>query len=189
MRVPINLASEPFKRKRATVVITAICGIALLALAAVQTYLILAERERASESREAVAALTAQQDAVNKEQTQIDATLRQPENAAVLEQSLLLNSLIERKSISWSHLLADIEGVFPNGARLLQIRLPQINSRNEVTLDMEVGTQQFTSIIELTTKLEKSPLFGPVNLLRSDPPSQTEPFYRYRLTVSYAQKL
>jgi type IV pilus assembly protein PilN len=189
MRVPINLASEPFRRKRATVVITSICAVALLALAGVQTYLILAERERASENRGAVAALTQQLNTVNREQAAVDATLRQPENAAVLEQSILLNALIERKSISWSRLLSDIEGVLPNGARLVQIRLPQINSRNEVTLDMEVGTQQEMSAIDFTTKLQESPLFGPATLLRSDPPSQTDPLYRYRLTVSYAQKL
>ena len=189
MRVPINLASEPFRRQRATLVITAICGIALLAVAGIQLYLILAERARASEDREAVAALNQQLTAVNQEQTKIDATLRQPENAAVLEQSVFLNALIERKSISWSRLLADIEGVLPNGARLVQIRLPQINSRNEVTLDMEVGTQQPISAIDFTTKLQESPLFGPATLLRSEPPSQTDPLYRYRLTVSYAQKL
>jgi type IV pilus assembly protein PilN len=189
MRVPVNLASEPFQRKRATIVGTTVFAIVLLILAGVQTYLILAERERASEDRQAVAALTQQLNAVNQEQARIDATLRQPENAAILEQSVLLNALIERKSISWSRLLADIEGVLPNGARLVQIRLPQINSRNEVTLDMEVGTQQPVSAEDFTTKLQESPLFGPATLLRSDPPSQTDPLYHYRLTVSYAQKL
>lgn len=189
MRIPINLASEPFRRSRAAVVASTIFGIVLLALAGVQAYLILGERERASEDREAVARFTQQLNAVNREQASIDGTLRQPENAAVLEQSVLLNALIERKSISWARLLADIEGVLPNGARLMQIRLPQINSRNEVTLDMEVGTQQDLSASEFTTKLQESPLFGPATLLRSEPPSQTDPLYRYRLTVSYAQKL
>lgn len=189
MRIPINLASEPFRRNRATIMASTIIGVVLLAVAGIQAYLIMGERQRASEDREAVAALTQQLNAVNREQAAIDATLRQPENAAVLEQSVLLNALIERKSISWARLLADIEGVLPNGARLMQIRLPQINSRNEVTLDMEVGTQVDLSAIEFTTKLEKSPLFGPATLLRSDPPSQSEPLYRYRLTVSYGQKL
>lgn len=188
MRVPINLASEPFRRNRATVAVSSFIGVALLALAGIQAYIVMGERGRAAEGREAVAALTQQLDAANREQATIDAAMRQPENAEVLQQSVFLNALIERKSISWARLLADIEGVLPHGARLMQIRLPQINSRNEVTLDMEVGTEQSVSASEFTTKLQESPLFGPATLLRSDPPSQTEPLYRYRLTVSYAQK-
>ena len=59
----------------------------------------------------------------------------------VLERSLLLNTLIERKSISWTKIFADLEGVMPDNVRLIQVRLPQINSRNEVLLDMVVGAQ------------------------------------------------
>jgi type IV pilus assembly protein PilN len=110
-------------------------------------------------------------------------------NAAVLEQSVLLNTLVERKSISWAQLFADIERVLPSNVRLIQIRLPQINTRNEVTLDMEVGAQSPDGAVEFTTRLQNSPLFGPATLLRSEPPSQQDPLYRYRLTVSYAQKL
>ncbi len=46
-------------------------------------------------------------------------------NAEVLQQSVLLNALIERKSISWTRLFADIAGVQPNGVRLIQVRLPR----------------------------------------------------------------
>ena len=72
--------------------------------------------------------------------------------------------------------------------RLVQVRLPQINSRNEVTLDMEVGARAASDAIAFTKRLEESKLFGPATLLRSDPPTQNEPLYRYRLTVSYGQK-
>ncbi len=79
--------------------------------------------------------------------------------------------------------------MLPNSVRLIQVRLPQINSRNEVTLDMEVGAQSPDGAAEFTTRLQNSPLFGPASLLRSEPPTQQEPLYRYRLTVSYGQKL
>jgi Tfp pilus assembly protein PilN len=188
VRVPINLATEPFHNDRAAVVVSTICSALLVALLGVQIYLILGERARAAEGRDAVSALQAQASAASAEQAKLDATLRQPMNAEVLQQSVLLNALIERKSISWARLFSDIAGVQPNGVRLIQVRLPQVNSRNQVTLDMEVGTQQPASAIEFTTRLEKSPLFGPATLLRADPPSQNEPLYRYRLTVSYGQK-
>ncbi|MEO5923538.1 MAG: hypothetical protein ABIR70_06905 [Bryobacteraceae bacterium] len=188
MRAPINLATEPFRLDRAAVVVSTVCSVVLLGLLAVQVYLILGERSRAAESRDAVRALQAQLNAAAIEQGKIDATLRQPMNAEVLQQSVLLNALIERKSISWVRLFADIAAVQPNNVRLIQVRLPQVNSRNEVTLDMEVGAQQPANAIEFTTRLQNSPLFGSVALLRADPPSQTEPLYRYRWTVSYGQK-
>jgi len=72
---------------------------------------------------------------------------------------------------------------------VIQVRLPQINSRNEVTLDMEVGAQSQGPVIEFLKRLENSPLFGPTNLSSSTPPTQNEPLWRYRVMVSYAQKL
>ncbi|MEO8099591.1 MAG: hypothetical protein ABI811_17970 [Acidobacteriota bacterium] len=189
MRVPINLSTEPFRHDRAKVVVTTLCSVALLLLLGVQAYLILGERGSATDNRDAVAQLENQLRTLTAEQNRIDGTLRQPMNAEVLQQSVLLNALVQRKAISWTRLFADIGEVLPNSVRLIQVRLPQVNNRNQVTLDMEVGTQQPAAAIEFTTRLQNSPLFGPATLLRSDPPTQTEPLYRYRLTVSYAQKL
>ncbi len=188
MRVPINLSTEPFRRDRATVVASAICSVLLAGLLGVMVYLILGERARAAENRDSVGRLQTQISVAAVEQAKADATLRMPVNAEVLQQSVLLNALVERKSISWARLFADIEGVLPGNVRLIQVRLPQVNSRNEVTLDMEVGAQQPSQAAEFTKRLQDSPLFGPATLLRSDPPSQNEPLYRYRLTVSYGQK-
>jgi Tfp pilus assembly protein PilN len=188
VRIPVNLSTEPFRHDRAAVVVSAVCSVLLVGLLGVMVYLILGERTRAAENRDAVARLSAQVEAAKLEQSKVDATLREPMNAEVLQQSVLLNALVERKSISWTRLFADIEGVLPGNVRLIQIRLPQVNSRNEVTLDMEVGAQQPSQATEFTSRLRDSPLFGPANLLRSDPPSQNEPLYRYRLTVSYGQK-
>jgi type IV pilus assembly protein PilN len=188
VRIPINLSSEPFRHDRAAVVVSAVCSVLLAGLLGVMVYLILGERERAAENRDTVSRLQAQVNAASVEQAKVDATLRQPMNAEVLQQSVLLNALVERKSISWTRLFADIEGVLPGNVRLIQVRLPQVNSRNQVTLDMEVGAQQPAQASEFTTRLEMSPLFGPATLLRSDPPTQNDPLYRYRLTVSYGQK-
>ena len=115
--------------------------------------------------------------------------MRQPANAEVLERSVLLNTLATRKSISWAKLFSDIEGVLPNNVKVIQIRLPQVNSRNEVALDLEVGTQNPAQMIEFLKRLQESPLFGPTSNPRSAPPTQNEPLYRYRIVVSYAQKL
>ena len=188
MRIPINLASEPFRKDRAAIVVAVTISAALLVLLGVQGLMILSARDSASSNREMVAVLQQQLSTSAVEQSKADAVLREPMNAEVLQQSVFLNALVQRKSISWSRLFADIEGVLPPNVRLVQVRLPQINSRNEVTLDMEVGTRDSADAIAFTKRLQESPLFGPATLLRADPPTPNEPLYRYRLTVSYGQK-
>ena len=44
-------------------------------------------------------------------------------------------------------------------------------------------------MIQLYRALEESPLFGLVVEHSSLPPTQSDPLYRYRITVIYAQKL
>ena len=73
--------------------------------------------------------------------------------------------------------------------RLIQVRLPQIDSQNQVLLDMVVGAQGPAPVIDFLRKLQESPRFGPATVHTSLPPSDTEPLYRYRVSVSYAQKL
>ena len=124
MRIQVNLATEPFRRDRPMLVASVACGVVLVALLGVLIFLIVSERGRQTETRTAVAKLNSDLRKITDEQAKLDGTLRLPMNAEVLEQSLLLNSLIQRKSISWTRLFADIEGVKPDNVRLIQVRLP-----------------------------------------------------------------
>jgi len=189
MHIQANLASEPFRRDRPMLAASVACGIVLVVLLGVLAFLIVSERGRQTETRAAVAKLNSELRAISSEQAKLDGTLHQPMNAAVLERSLLLNSLIQRKAISWTKLYADIEGVKPDDVRLIQVSLPQINTRNEVTLNMEVGAKDQGPVIEFLKRLENSALFGPTNLSRQSPPTQNDPLWHFRVTVSYAQKL
>jgi hypothetical protein len=188
MRISINLASDPFRRDRATLVASAVLALALCVLMGVQVFLILSERDQAKETREAVGRLDRELQSMNAEQAKVEGTLRQPVNAEVLERSVLLNALVQRKSVSWTRVFADLESVMPYNVRLVQVRLPQVNSRNEVTLDMTVAAQEPSSIIGFLRKLEESPKFGPMTLHTTVPPSQNEPLYRSRVSVDYAQR-
>jgi type IV pilus assembly protein PilN len=100
-----------------------------------------------------------------------------------------LNTLIERKAISWTRIFADLEKVMPYNVQLVQVRLPEVDSQNQVLLDMVVGAREVGPVLDLLKRLEGSPQFGPVNLQNSLPPSQTDPLFRYHLSVIYAQKL
>lgn len=188
IQVPINLASEPFRRDRPMLVAASISLLALAALLIFQIMTVVSERRQAAVVRTAIDRLNAQIHTVSAEQNKLNATLRQPENAEVLERSLFLNTLIERKAISWSKIFADLEKVLPYNVRLVSVRLPEVDSENEVLLDMLVGAKEVGPVLDLLRKLEASPQFGAPAVPSSMPPSQTDPFFRYRLTVRYAQK-
>jgi type IV pilus assembly protein PilN len=96
--------------------------------------------------------------------------------------------LLQRKGISWTKIFSDLEDVIPYNVRLVSVR-PEVNGQNEISLQMVVGAASSEPVLELLMSLEKSPQFGPTSLHNWLPPSQNEPLYRYRVSVSYAQKL
>lgn len=165
------------------------CAVVLTLLLGFVVYLIVADRARMKDTRVAVARLDSELRKISTEQAQMDGTLRQPANAEVLQRSVLLNTLIERKSISWTKIFADLESVMPPDARLISVRMPPITSQNEVVLDVQVGTKETGPFLVFLNQLNKSPLFGPVDLKSKQPPTQQEPLYKFRFTVNYAQKL
>lgn len=189
MRIPVNLASEPFRRDRPVLVASGLTALLLAGLLGVLLFLITSDRSRMRDTRVEIDRLSSELRAISAEQNTLNATLRQPVNAVVLERSLLLNTLVERKSVSWTKIFADLEGVMPASVRLVQVRLPQIDSQNQVLLDMVVAAQSPTPVIDFLKRLQESPRFGPATVHNSLSPTDNEPLYRYRVSVNYAQKL
>jgi hypothetical protein len=189
LRVPINLATEPFRRDRPMLAGSAAIAILLSGLLIFQTFTIVSERRQAADIRIAIERENAQLRAIAAQQAKLNGTLRKTENAEVLERSLFLNTLIDRKAISWTKIFADLEKVMPYNVRLVSVRLPQVDSNNQVLLDMVVGAKDVQPILDLLKHLEAAPQFGPYSVQTSTPPSQTDPFYRYHVTVNYAQRL
>ena len=77
----------------------------------------------------------------------------------------------------------------PYNVRHDSVRLPQINSRNEVMLDMVVGAKEPGPVIGFLKQLRNRRCSARWMPNSSLPPSQNEPLYKYRVTVNYAQKL
>ncbi len=172
-RVPINLASEPFRRDRPLMVGSAALAILLTVLLVYQVFAIISERHQAADIHVAIARENAQLQSLAAQQAKLNALLRQPQNAEVLERSLFLNTLIERKAISWTKIFADLGKVMPYNVRLVSVRLPEVDSDNQVLLDMVVGAKEVPPILELLKKLEDAPQFGNTTVQSSAPPSQT----------------
>jgi type IV pilus assembly protein PilN len=188
MKIPINLASEPFRRDRPMVAASVAVSLLLVGTLGMLISLAITDNSQLADARRSISGLNRKIAAATREQARLDAVLRLPENAEVLERSLFLNSLLYRKGISWTRIFADLEATIPHNVRVISIH-PAVNSQNQVTLDMTVGAESPEPVIGLLKALESSPLFGSAYLHSSLPPSQTDPLFRYRVSVNYAQKL
>jgi type IV pilus assembly protein PilN len=188
MRAQINLATEPFRRDRLTIVASSAAAGLLIVLFAALVSMAVRDRQSMQASLSNLDSLNHQLDLINAQQRKLDAQLREPGNADVLERSQFINALLYRKGISWTKLFGDLEKVVPPNVRVISIR-PQADSRDHIYLDMVVGADSQPPIINLLTKFEASDLFGQTAVYGILPPSQTDPLFRYRVSVNYAQKL
>jgi type IV pilus assembly protein PilN len=187
-RIPVNLASEPLHGVRPMLVASGAAGVMLLGLLALLISLTVMERGQLADTGRALGGLQSQLKAMEAEQAKLEAVLRRPENAEVLERNAFVNALLYRKGISWTKIFDDLEKVMPHNVRLFSIR-PQVNAENEIYLDMVVGAESGAPVLEMLKRLESSPQFGNTYPHNTLPPSQTEPLLRYRISVNYAQKL
>jgi len=188
MKIPINLASQPFQRVRAMLLASAAVSLLLVVTLGALVSLILTDRAQVAGVRQDIARLNRRIRLAESEQARLAAVLTVPENAEVLERSVFINTLLYRKGISWTRIFSDLEKTVPFNVRIVQIR-PTLDARNHVVLDMTVASETPEPEVQLLMALENSPLFGDVLQQQTQPPTQADPLYRCRLTVNYAQKL
>src|SRR5258708_35061094 len=137
IQVPINLATEPFRRDRPMLVAAAAVGLLLLIVLVVEVKTIISQRGQGADIHYAINRLNTQLRGITAQQAKLSALLGRPENAEVLDRSLFLNSMIDRKAISWTRLFADLEQVVPYNVRLVSVRRPEVDSANRVLLVMD----------------------------------------------------
>jgi len=188
VRIPINLSREPFRHDRAVLVGSAFAGLLMIGTLVLLISLSLTQRRETRDTQLMLNRVNRQLTGIRNEQAKLDASMRLPGNEEVLDRSILLNTLIKRKAISWTKIFSDLDLVCPPNVRILAIR-PTINGQGGLFLDMQVAADTPEPIIGFIAKLEDSDVFGSVTPTGFTPPSQTNPFYRYQLTVNYAQKL
>ena len=190
----LNLATTPFRHERAQMTGALFACALLIASLATLTVMILHSRAQVADLRLKIAADSQKLQALQLQQSRFGAVLSKPENTEVFSNSVFLNELIARRGLSWSRIFRDLEEVLPSDIRLLAIRLPQLPEQdaqgvNHVQLDMFVGSTQPEAFLGLIRRLEKASNFGATSVVTQSPPSQNDPYYKFRLTVAYAQKL
>lgn len=190
----INIASQPFRRERALNAALAATGAALVCTFILLALLILHSRAQAADLRRVIDTQRADLGRLQQEQARYSSVLQKPGNADVFAQSVLLNEMIARRSVSWTRVFEDLGTVLPRDMRVLSIRLPQVSADNKtgkdrVQLDMWVGAEKSVALVGFLKKLYSSKLFGNASVMTEAPPTQNDPLYKYRLTVAYAQQL
>ena len=159
MKVPINLASRPFENLRplyfaATIALAAFVTMSLLVVWNVQQH-----RNETSSLTEESSKLDRSLRELKREQEESERWLARPEVQKIREQSEFLNSIILRKSLSWTQIFVDLEKILPEQVQVVTIR-PSVNQSQQAELNLAVSAPTVQSLVTLLKVLESSPRFG-----------------------------
>ncbi|SRR5216683_3407085 len=158
MRLDINLASQPYEDARQfwlrwgmALVAAAVLTLALLAFTVMGWFA--ARRDHAM-----IASYRAEIGQRDRSRQQAQDFLNRPENRTTRDESQFLNELIERKALSWTHVLEDLEKVMPTRVHLVSIH-PELDESNQLKLKMVVGGDSRDRALELARRMEESRRF------------------------------
>jgi type IV pilus assembly protein PilN len=157
MRISLNLATKPFTDigptlKRLRVAMGALAIVAILLGVGVYEL-----DQQAQTARQREQTLDAKIARVNNERRGDQAMMREPANAAVLEQAEKLNQLFDEKSFSWTLAMEDLETVLPGGVQVTTLE-PVREKDGHISVHLRVmGARD--KAIELVENLEHSKRF------------------------------
>lgn len=159
MRLDINLATRPYEDARQFWLRwgTAL-GVAVVLTLVLLTFTITGW-VNARHDHAKVAEFRAQIAQRDQKRAQAEAFLNQPQNRNTRDQSQFLNELIERKSLSWTYVLEDLEKVMPPRVHLVSIH-PEMDEENQLTLKMMVAGDSRDRALELARRMEESKHFS-----------------------------
>jgi Tfp pilus assembly protein PilN len=159
MRLDINLASQPYEDAREFWLRwgTALAAAVVLTLALLTITITGWFNARRDHTK--IAEFQAQIAQRDRKREEAEFFLNRPENRATRDQSQFLNQLIERKSLSWTHVLENLEKVMPPRVHLISIH-PELDEDNQLTLKMQVAGDSRERAIELARRMEDSGHFS-----------------------------
>jgi type IV pilus assembly protein PilN len=94
----------------------------------------------------------------DRERSQAEAMLNQPQNRTVRDQSHFLNDLFARKAFSWTLAFEQLEQVMPAHLHVISIH-PGISADNNLELKLVVGGETREQALDLVRKMESSKHF------------------------------
>src|ERR1700688_2491133 len=159
MRLDINLASQPYEDARqfwlrwgTGLVGTAILTVALLIFTVMGWFAARVDHATIASYRAEIA----QRDRTRQQAQEF---LNRPEKRGTRDQPQSINDLMDRKSLSWTQVLEDLEKVMPTRVHVVSIR-PELGEDNQLKLKMVVGGDSRERAIELAHRMEESRHFA-----------------------------
>lgn len=157
MRVTLNLASHPYVELRPLYQRLRVVALLLLVTGLVFWWVLRTQQQKAAVAHGRASTIDAAITQTRNERQQAEASMRQPQNAAVLAQARFLNNLFLRKSFSWTAVMMDLEQVLPPGVQVLNID-PVPAKDGSVTIHMRVAGPR-DKAVALVRNLEHSHRF------------------------------
>jgi type IV pilus assembly protein PilN len=157
MRVTLNLASHPYVELRPLYQRLRVVALLLLVTGGLFWWVLRAQQEKAAEAHARASVIDSSITQTRNERQTAEASMRQPQNAAVLAQAHFLNNLFLHKSFSWTAVMMDLEQVLPAGVQVLNID-PVVAKDGSVTIHMRVAGPR-DKAVALVRNLEHSRRF------------------------------
>jgi type IV pilus assembly protein PilN len=157
MRVTLNLASRPYVELRPLYQRLRVITLLLVVTAVLFWWVLRTQQQKATEAHARASTVDSAITQTRNETEQAEASMRQPQNAAVLAQAHFLNNLFLHKSFSWTAVMMDLEQVLPPGVQVLTID-PAVAKDGSVTIHMRVAGPR-DKAVALVRNLEHSHRF------------------------------
>jgi type IV pilus assembly protein PilN len=157
MRVTLNLASHPYVELRPLYQRLRVVALLLLVTGALFWWVLRTQQQKAAEAHARASVIDSAITQTRSERQTAEASMHQPQNAAVLAQAHFLNNLFLHKSFSWTAVMMDLEQVLPAGVQVLNID-PVPAKDGSVTIHMRVAGPR-DKAVALVRNLEHSHRF------------------------------
>jgi hypothetical protein len=170
----LNLSTRPFvayqfKTLMAVVALVLFIGLSLLQVYGFKRYAGLASAIRV-DARDA----QVESEALSRRLNEMDTKLSGTAAKEKLTEIEFLNSIIARKTFSWSRVFANLEELMPEGVHLVSIR-PDFTTSGTVMVHMEVQAHGVPDVKELIENLQSTEVFENVSVSTEEKKPGTTP--------------
>ena len=188
MRVPINLSSQPYENLRPFYLAAGMAAVLLAALALLVVWNVRQNRHETSLLTEQSDRLDKDLQIVRREQGELERWLARPEVLEIRDRSDFLNSVIVRKSLSWTQMFMDMEKILPERVQVTAI-YPGLNQDQQAELKLTVSATSVQPLVDFLKSLESAPQFGSpvVESQRFPAEKALDPSIVLQLSVLYHQ--
>jgi Tfp pilus assembly protein PilN len=170
----LNLSTRPFPAYQLKTILLMVAAILLAALSAWQVIGFMRFTSLSNQIRGEAREGQIEAEVLSRRVADLDAKLSRPEQMAKLTEIEFFNSIIARKSMSWTRLFATLEEITPETVHLTGLR-PDFTDAGEIILHFEVRVRSIPDTAAFIEALQGNPAFTDVILTTQDVKSSGQP--------------